>query len=138
MALREFRRVLMPWGFALITLPDLQGVAQLMTEGDLTDPAYMSPMGPVAPLDILYGFRPALAQNLFMAHHTGFTAKTLLAALDEAGFACSTVQRVPRSLCLWAIAFVEVPSRSVLEDAQQQMLPLHMALCAAAPPAPAP
>ena len=128
-ALREFRRVLMPWGFALLTMPDLQGVAKLVADGALTEPAYMSPMGPVAPLDILYGFRPALAQNnLFMAHHTGFTASSLLAALGEAGFASSIAQRVPRALCLWAIAFAEAPSPAVLEEAQYHMLPLHMAL----------
>jgi SAM-dependent methyltransferase len=128
-ALKEFQRVLKSTGFALITLPDLQEVARLVATGNLAEPAYMSALGPIAPLDILYGYRPALAAgNLFMAHHTGFTGQMLMNALTDAGFAAVTVQRVPSSFSLWAIAFSTVPTDQRLEEAQQQMFPLHAAL----------
>ncbi len=129
LALREFRRVLKPSGLVLVTLPDMQSVAQLIAAGGLTDTAYHSSLGPITPLDMLYGFRPALAQdNLFMAHHTGFTGQSLLAALTEAGFALATVQRDPSTFSLWAIGFAAVPDEDRLQDAQQRMFPLHAAL----------
>ena len=129
LALAEFRRVLKPAGFALVTMPDLQSVARLVADGRLTDPAYISGLGPITPLDMLYGFGPALAaDNLFMAHHTGFTGRSLQAALSGAGFGYSVVQRdVPR-FCLWAIAFVEIPGEETLQEAQNAMLPLHAVL----------
>ncbi len=131
-ALQEFRRVLKPNGFVLLTMPDLQEVARLIATGQLAEPAYESPMGPIAPLDILFGHRPSLAQgNLFMAHHTGFTSRMLTSALAEAGFAMSTVQRVPSSFSLWAIAFSTLPTDQRMREAQYQMLPLHVALLAA-------
>jgi len=61
-ALSEFLRVLKPDGFAVITCPDLQAVCALVAEDKLTEPAYTSPAGPIAPLDILYGHRPVGSQ----------------------------------------------------------------------------
>ena len=92
-ALAEFRRVLKPDGFAVITCPDLQSVCALVAEDKLLEPAYTSPAGPIAPLDILYGHRPALARgNHFMAHKCGFTQKVLAGSLQAAGFA-KTISR---------------------------------------------
>jgi SAM-dependent methyltransferase len=127
LALREFHRVLKPDGFALIVLPDLQAVAQLVADGQLIEPAYISPMGPIAPLDILYGFRPSLAQgNAFMAHHTGFIGRSLSAALLEAGFAATLVQRHPGTLSLWALGFREPQTQEQFLTAQQRFLPLKL------------
>ena len=61
LALAEFRRVLRPMGFALVTMPDLQQVAALVAEGNLEGTAYISALGPIAALDMLYGFRPSVA-----------------------------------------------------------------------------
>ena len=94
LALAEFHRVLAPGGFALVTMPDLQQVAELVASGRLEDAAYVSAMGPIAPLDMLYGFRPAIARgNGFMGHRTGFVAGTLTAHLERAGFTSVRVQR---------------------------------------------
>ncbi|HEY0419934.1 MAG TPA: methyltransferase domain-containing protein [Acetobacteraceae bacterium] len=124
LALREFRRLLKPNGFALITLPDLQSVAHLVAEGRLDQPAYMSPMGPIAPLDILFGYRPSMAEgNLFMAHHTGFTDRSLATALVEAGFGTVSVQRHPSAFCLWAIAFPGVLGAGELGILQRLVFP---------------
>ena len=131
-ALREFRRVLKPDGFALITLPDLQEVARLVASEGLEVTAYLSPLGPIHPLDILFGYNGALANgNLFMAHHTGFTSASLINALIAAGFAATTVQRVPPAFSLWAIGFCARPDGPELELAQNRMLPLHSAILAA-------
>jgi SAM-dependent methyltransferase len=105
-ALREFRRVLRRGGFALITLPDLQRAAELVAQDRLAEPAYVSPAGPIAPLDMLYGHGAAIsAGNHFMAHRTGFTARTLEAALVAARFDSVRVVR-DEHYALWATAHV--------------------------------
>jgi hypothetical protein len=81
-------------------------------------------MGPIAPLDILYGHRPSLASgNTFMAHRTGFTADTLGAALIKAGFAAVMIQTSPAEFSLTAIAFRDRPSSERLTMEQARMLP---------------
>ncbi len=105
-ALNEFRRVLKPDGFLVITCPDLQSVAQLIADDRLTEPAYTSPAGPIAPLDILYGHRPQLARgNLYMAHRCGFTKKVLIGSLQACGFqAIAAKARAAPKFDLWAVA----------------------------------
>ena len=94
LALAEFHRVLAPGGFALVTMPDLQQVAALVAEGKLEDAAYISAMGPIAALDMLYGHRASIAAgNNFMGHRTGFVATTLARHLELAGFQNVRVQR---------------------------------------------
>jgi hypothetical protein len=103
--LSEFRRVLRPEGFAVITCPDLQSICTLVAQDRLTDPAYQSPAGPITPLDMLYGHRPPMARgNLYMAHRCGFTAKVLAATLQEAGFAAVAVKTRPGAFDLWVLA----------------------------------
>ncbi len=100
-ALEEFRRVLKPGGFVLLTLPDLQRAAELVAADRLGEVAYVSAAGPITALDMLYGHRRSLARgNTYMAHHTGFTARTLDQALAQAGFVQRRVQR--RGFDLWA------------------------------------
>lgn len=103
-ALAEFHRVVRPGGFVAVTLPDLQQIAELVAQDKLEDAAYVSMMGPITPLDMLYGLRSALAAgNLFMAHRMGYTATTLEAYFTRAGF---TPVRVIRDghFALWATA----------------------------------
>jgi SAM-dependent methyltransferase len=103
-ALNEFRRVLCPGGFAAMTMPDLQSVAELIAAGNLEGPAYTSAMGPISALDMLYGFRPSIdAGNIFMGHRTGYIASTLAAHLLAAGFVDVRVQR-DGGFALWATA----------------------------------
>jgi predicted SAM-dependent methyltransferase len=105
LALGEFFRILKKDGFALITLPDLQQVAKLVADDKLDEPAYMSPAGPIAPLDMIFGLRKSLAQgNAFMGHKTGFTAKTLRIALEKAGFSKAQLQQ-GTNFDLWAAAY---------------------------------
>ena len=103
LALTEFLRVLKPTGFAVITCPDLQSVCELVAQDRLTDTAYESPAGPIAPIDVLYGFRDSLARgNLYMAHRCGFTKKVLAANLSLAGFDVRVMAR-PARYDLWAL-----------------------------------
>jgi SAM-dependent methyltransferase len=106
LALAEFRRVLRPGGFALVTVPDLCRAAELVAQDRLAEAAYVSPAGPIAPLDMLYGHGAAIAAgNRFMAHRTGFTARTLEAALVGAHFDAVRVVR-DEHFALWATAWV--------------------------------
>jgi predicted SAM-dependent methyltransferase len=107
-ALSEFLRVLKPDGFAVITCPDLQAVCELVAQDKLTEAAYSSPAGPIAPLDMLYGLRSSMANgNLYMAHRCGFTQKVLTSTLIEAGFGtvCATRRGKPY-YDLWVCATV--------------------------------
>lgn len=86
-ALSEFLRVLKPEGFLVVTCPDLQSVCALIAEDKLVEPAYESPSGPIAPIDILYGHRASMMRgNLFMAHRCGFTQRTLGGTVKQSGF----------------------------------------------------
>ena len=80
LALDEFLRVLRHGGVAIVIVPDLEAVRP--TEEVL----YESRVGPIAGLDLFYGYRPWLQDNPYMAHHTGFVADTLWAALAAVGF----------------------------------------------------
>jgi SAM-dependent methyltransferase len=107
LALAEFRRVLKPGGVAYMTMPDLQQVAELVARDGLCDVAYVSPAGPVTPLDMLYGHGASLAAgNSFMGHRTGFTARSLEVALLAAGFGSARVVRDGR-FALWAAAYLQ-------------------------------
>lgn len=120
-ALAEFLRVLKPDGFAVITCPDLQSVCALIAEDKLTEAAYTSPAGPIAPLDILYGHRPAMARgNLYMAHRCGFTQKVLTGTLQAAGFATVAAKRRGHPYYdLWALGTASaLPEPELRELAQ--------------------
>ncbi len=104
-ALGEFLRVLKPTGLLLLTLPDLQQVAELVAADQLEDQAYISPSGPVTPLDMIFGHTPSLAQgHSHMAHKTGFTRRSLEKLLAESGFVQVRVQR-GGAFDLWATAY---------------------------------
>jgi SAM-dependent methyltransferase len=124
LALREMTRVLTPTGFALIKLPDLREVARYVADGVLTEPLYLSPMGPITALDIIYGHRPSLELgNAYMAHRTGFTAETLASALIASGFTAVLAQSNPPVFSLTAIAFRTKPGQDELTAAQARLLP---------------
>jgi len=102
LALREFFRVLKPGGVALVTMPDIQEVAALIAQGKLEDTAYVSPAGPIAPLDMCYGHRASIERgNHFMAHRTAFTAQTLGQKLHDAGFI--NIQLEKGNFALWGL-----------------------------------
>lgn len=106
LAIKEFLRVLSPDDYAVITCPDLQSICAMVADNKLADTAYISPAGPIAPIDILYGHRVAMANgNLYMAHRCGFTSKVLSGTLKAFGFnRVASLQRGSPFFDLWAIA----------------------------------
>ena len=103
-ALREFLRVLKPQGLLLMTLPDLQQIAELVVTDRLEAESYMSASGPVTPLDMIFGHTASLAQGYaFMAHRCGFTPSTLGRLLVQAGFADVRLRR-GSAFDMWATA----------------------------------
>jgi SAM-dependent methyltransferase len=116
-ALAEFHRVLKPDGFALITCPDLEMVADLILSDGLDTQAYHSPAGPITPLDMLYGHSPSIAAGrTYMAHNTGFTCARLGRLLVDSGF--PTVLAKRDRFALWALA--------LMPAADQQQIQQHL------------
>ena len=103
-ALREFRRVLCQTGFALLTMPDIEAIAQLVVDGKLDAVAYQSPAGPITALDMIFGHRRSVAAgNHFMSHKTAFSRDRLGNLLVDAGFPRVVVAQ-GNSFDLWAMA----------------------------------
>ena len=104
-AMSEFFRVLKEDGMVVLTCPDIQSVCELVAQDKLTDTAYVSPAGPIAPIDILYGHRASMQNgNLYMAHKCGFTQKVLVATIQSAGFKrVASMSRKSPYFDLWAI-----------------------------------
>lgn len=106
-ALKEFHRTLTPGGALVIRTPDLQTACEMVAQDRLYDTAYVSPAGPIAPIDMIYSYRNFLLDNnVFMLHKTGFTATTLRAKLLEAGFKFAFVRRT--GFELYAVALKAV------------------------------
>jgi len=112
-ALSEFRRILKPDGFALITSPDLETVASLLLQHGLDHIAYTSPMGPITPHDMLFGHADSIRRGMtFMAHNCGFTCATLGAMLLQAGFPMVLAKR--EGFEVWALALMEDSDKSAI------------------------
>lgn len=123
-ALAEFLRVLKPSGFALITCPDLRSICTLVANDLLTETAYLSGAGPIAPIDMLFGHRASLqAGNRFMAHRCGFTAKVLSGTLQAAGFLGVASIARPAVFDLWALATKNECDEDSLRQAAARLFP---------------
>jgi SAM-dependent methyltransferase len=122
--LLEFHRVLTDDGFVVLTCPDLVSVCQAVVNDKLMEPLYVSPAGPISPIDILYGLRPAIAKGkIYMAHKTGFTYSTLRDAFTQAGFAQSVGAARPENFDLWIVAFKHAISHEAGIEAAMNFLP---------------
>ncbi len=88
--LAGFFHVLKKDGFAHIRVPDLGAVMREFVEKnmDINDTLYVSPAGPIAIQDVMYGWGKEIESSGhdFFAHKTGFTEKSLIATLMDANF----------------------------------------------------
>jgi ubiquinone/menaquinone biosynthesis C-methylase UbiE len=122
-ALAEWLRVLRDDGYAIVTCPDLQQVCALVAQGHLADAAYTSAAGPITPLDLLYGYAPALARgDAGAAHRCGFTEQSLVATLRQNGFAAVASLRRAASLEVWVLASKAARS----EAAMRTLVAMHL------------
>ncbi|ARI83932.1 Genome sequencing data, contig C312 [Microcystis aeruginosa PCC 9806] len=109
--LAGFLHVLKDGGFAHIRVPDIQELMRITIDRglDIDDVLYQSPAGPIMVLDVLYGYSVEIERSKkdFFAHKTGFTHKSLLKALQKAGF--SKIYSAARNLEVSALAFKVAP-----------------------------
>lgn len=111
----QFRQVLKRDGFALILCPDLEAVAKHLLEHGLADVAYVSPSGPIRPLDMIYGHSKAIeAGRHHMAHRTGFTAERLGNMLLGAGFPTVSIRSENFEVC--ALALMQQADGDKIQD----------------------
>jgi len=95
-ALKEFYRVLNKDGIAVVKCPDIQAVCELIAQDKLLEFLYESDIGPVYPIDVIYGNRMQIQMgNEYMAKKVGFTYSALNASLAEAGFKARYGGRMP-------------------------------------------
>lgn len=114
--LAGFRHVLKPDGFAHIRVPDMAEVMRRAVQEslDIEDTLYQSGLGPITVLDVIYGYGRQIESSgcEFFAHKTGFTKKSLTAALARGGF--SQVFVSAASLEVGAYAFKQAPSAALM------------------------
>lgn len=110
--LAGFLHVLKDDGFAYIRVPDMGELMQTVTQRglDIGDILYQSPAGPITVMDVIYGYGKEIESsgNDFYAHKTGFTQKSMMAALHNAGFPIVFIHAA--ELEIMAIAFKSQPS----------------------------
>ena len=122
LAIKEFRRVVKDDGIAFIRCPDLYTVAKHIVDGNVVKPMYQSPAGPVTPIDALFGMRPFLVENEYMAHKIAFTSELLTGTLKSNGFSSALCVRSISAVELFCIASANKNSDEVLIE----QLNLHL------------
>lgn len=122
--LLEFHRVLKRDGIVVLTCPDLISVCQAVVNDKLMETLYESQAGPIAPIDVLYGYRDDLARGkIYMAHKTGFTYSALQAAFLEAGFKFNVGAARPKDFDLWIVSFKQLTSSEEAMKIARTFLP---------------
>ena len=113
--LRGFLHVLKPDGFAEINVPDLRAVMErcVADKLDVDDVLYTSTVGPITVTDVLYGWAKQIEESGhdFFAHKTGFTATSLTAVLERAGFEKIFVDDQTHKFEVSALAFRRAPAQ---------------------------
>ena len=111
--LAGMRHVLKRSGFVQVAVPNMTAVFEALVneKRDIQDIWYHSQGGPVSFHDALYGWASKVSEgNLYYAHKTGFTEKSLTKTLRAAGF--PHIFTAIQTINLHAFAFVQMPSAS--------------------------
>ena len=115
-ALSEFYRVLKDDGFVVIKCPDLQSVCEAIVQDKLLDTLYVSPIGPIAAIDIMFGNRQEISEgNEFMEKKVGFTYSVLDGSFFEAGFETRFGGRSQNAWELMLVAFKQKKSEEEIK-----------------------
>jgi predicted SAM-dependent methyltransferase len=95
-AFKEFYRVLNEDGIVVVKCPDIQSVCELIAQDKLFEPLYDSVLGPIYPIDVIYGNRQEIQLgNEYMAKKVGFTYSLLNKTFAAAGFKSRYGGRMP-------------------------------------------
>ena len=123
-ALKEFYRVLNEDGIAVVKCPDIQTVCELIAQDKLLELLYESEMGPIYPIDVIYGNRWQIQNgNEYMAKKVGFTYSALNASFAEAGFKARYGGRMPdRGGELAIVAFKQKKSEEEIKKIADPLL----------------
>ena len=109
--LNEFFRVLSDDGIAVVICPDLQSVSESVVNDKLCDPLYISPEGPISPIDFIYGNREVIKKgNEYMVRKCGFTYSVLDNFFSHAGFQIRYGGRRREQWDLFMVAFKQKKS----------------------------
>lgn len=115
--LHGFNHVLKEDGFANIRVPDIQAVMQYVVQNnmDINDTLYECGGGPIMVKDVIYGWGKQIEESGcdFFAHKTGFTVKSLLAALSETAFPYSFYGEGMFEIVVYA--FKQSPEEDILK-----------------------
>ena len=123
--LKEFYRVLKDDGMVVLRCPDLQSACEAIVNDKLLEPLYGSDAGPIAPIDLLYGYRESIALgNEYMAHKCGFTYSVLNSLFLEAGFKINYGGRNPDIFELFIVSFKQEKTEEQAESLGRLFLPI--------------
>ncbi|WP_316674812.1 methyltransferase domain-containing protein [uncultured Tolumonas sp.] len=110
--LAGFLHVLKDDGFVQIRVPDISELMRITVEKnlDIDDILYKSSAGPIKVRDVLYGYSDEIEKSglEYFAHKTGFTRKSLLKAINDAGF--KKTYSLTKNIEIKMIAFKNTPS----------------------------
>ena len=126
MMLKEFIRVLNEDGILVVNCPNLLHIAELIAKDKLTEAAYTSPIGPITPLDMIYGHIESISKgNFHMAHKCGFTPTSLRKVLEKSGFGSVGVLSRKSQFDIWAMASVKkIDDKSAMKSPLKKHLPI--------------
>ena len=118
LVLAGFHHVLKDDGYAEIRVPDIPAVMRYAIARDLEldDVLYESAVGPISVHDVIYGYGREIESSGedYYAHKRGFSQKSLMAALQQAGFPAVWLTE-PQNFEIGALAFKRQPSAGQLE-----------------------
>lgn len=116
--LKGFKLLLKRDGFVYIVVPNIiNTVKKLIDENmDLDDTLYVSPAGPIAAIDVIFGLRKQIQESGddYFAHKCGFSETLLKKLLITHGFKC--IISVVDDLNITAYGFYDEPSNKMLES----------------------
>ena len=125
-ALKEFYRVLNEDGIALVQCPDIQTVCELIAQDKLLELLYESPVGPIYPIDVIYGHRWYTKNgHEYQTKKVGFTYSALDASFAEAGFKARYGGRISfNGGELALVAFKQKKSEEEIKKIADPLLPM--------------